>query len=64
MLQLGEMFGAGAGFSVADFGHAPHPVAEFDETGLDCVDAAPDLAAVVHLGSSSSAAIGSAIDIS
>ncbi len=49
MTQLGQMFGGGARFGVADLGHRPDPVAQFDETRLDGVDATPDITTVVHL---------------
>ncbi|MFK4662068.1 hypothetical protein ABIF76_002922 [Bradyrhizobium ottawaense] len=48
MTQLEEMLGGGPRLGVAHLGHAPHLVAEVDETPLDCVDATPDVAAVVH----------------
>ncbi len=47
--QLGQMLGRRARLGVADLGHAPDPVGERGETRLDRVDAAPDVAAVVHV---------------
>ena len=55
--QFGQMFGGGARLGVADLGHRPDPVAQFDETRLDRVDAAPNITTVVHLLRSSSKAI-------
>src|SRR5882757_3866696 len=49
MAQLGEMFGGRARLGVADLRHRPHPVAQFDETRLDRVDATPNVTTVVHL---------------
>ena len=46
--QLGEVLGAGARLGVAELRHAPDAVAQGDEARLDRVDAAPDVAAVVH----------------
>ena len=48
MAQFGEMFGSRARLGVAHFGHGPDPVGQGDETRLDCVNAEPDVAAVVH----------------
>ena len=49
MAQFGQMFGAGARLGVAHLRHRPDLVAEVNETGLDGVDATPDVTAVVHL---------------
>ena len=49
MAQLGQMFGGGARLGVADLGHRPDPVAQLDETRFDRVNAAPNVATVVHL---------------
>src|SRR5207245_8368476 len=49
MAQLGQMFGGRARLRVADLGHRPDPVAQFDEARLDGVDAKPDVTAIIHL---------------
>src|SRR5258708_33124953 len=49
MAQLGQMFGGRARFGVADLGHRPDPVAQFDEARLDGVDATPDVTAIIRL---------------
>src|SRR5579872_3399379 len=48
MAQLGQMLGGGSRLGVAHFRRRPDFVAQGDETRLDEVHAAPDVAAVVH----------------
>src|SRR5882757_8362614 len=51
MAQLGQMLGGGTRLSVAHLRHRPDLVAEVDETRLDCIDAPPNIATVVHFRS-------------
>ncbi len=48
MAQLGQMFRRRPRLGVTDLGHRPDLVAELDESRLDRIYVAPNVAAVVH----------------